>query len=112
MKNSITTKIALVVLFTFCISFLTFGQTPEMFKYQTVLRDANGNILANQSKTVVIDILKTTPSGTSVFTESHNVTTTAQGVISLNIGSEQSLSGIDWSADAYFIQITVDGTIM
>ena len=83
-----------------------------MFKYQAVLRDASGNIIANQSKTVVIDILQTSPSGTSIFTESHNVTTTTQGIININIGSVNSLSGIDWTADEYFIQITVDGTIM
>jgi len=112
MKNSIIKKIAFVIFFTFSYSFLCFGQAPEIFKYQAVLRDAGGNILANQSKTVVIDILKTTPSGTSVFTESHSVTTTAQGVINLNIGSVQSLAGIDWSVDMYFVRITVDGTEM
>lgn len=112
MNTKIFTKIGLVILFTFSFSFLTFGQTPEMFKYQAVLRDASGNILANQSKTVVIDILQTSPSGTSVFTESHSVTTTAQGLINLNIGSVENLSGINWGSDEYFIQIKVDGTIM
>jgi len=87
------------------------SQAPNMFKYQAVLRDASGNILANQSKTVVIDILQSNLT-TSVFNESHSVTTTAQGLINLNIGSVENLSGIDWTADEYFIQITVDGTIM
>jgi hypothetical protein len=51
---------------------------------------------------------------TSVFNESHSVTTTAQGLINLNIGSVNTtdLALIDWAADEYFVQITVDGTIM
>jgi len=59
MNTNLFTKLALVIFFTFSFSFLTFGQTPEMFKYQAVLRNASGDALANQSKTVVIDILQT-----------------------------------------------------
>jgi hypothetical protein len=90
----------------------SFGQTPEQFKYQAILRDASGNIIANQNKTVVIDILMSSPSGDVIFSEEHNVTTTAQGLINLNIGSIEDMSGIDWSSDEYFIQITVDGVIL
>jgi hypothetical protein len=89
------------------------SQAPNMFKYQAVLRDASGNILANQNKTVVIDILQSDLT-TSVFNESHSVTTTAQGLINLNIGSVNTIGidTIDWSADEYFVQITIDGVVM
>lgn len=89
-----------------------FAQTPEEFKYQSVLRDANGNVIANQNKTVVIDILEGSPSGASVFTESHSITTNENGLISLNVGSVEDMSTVDWSSNDYFIQITVDGTLM
>jgi len=105
-------KITVLLLFTFNFSLLTFGQTPNQFKYQAVLRDASGNILANQSVAVDISILQGSASGTSVFDETHNVTTTAQGLINLNIGSVEDLSTVDFSADIYFIEITVDGTLM
>jgi hypothetical protein len=113
MNKSFFTKIGLVILFTFSFSFLTFGQTPNMFKYQAVLRDASGNIIANQSKTIVIDILESDLT-TSVFNETQDVTTSAQGLINLNIGSVNTtdLALIDWSNGEYFIQITVDATIM
>ena len=88
------------------------AQTPNEFKYQAVLRDASGAIMASEAVTVDISILQGSASGTSVFTEQHNVTTTAQGLINLNIGSVEDLSVVDFSADTYFIEISVNGTIM
>lgn len=90
------------------------AQSPNQFKYQAVLRDASGNIIANQQKSVVIDILQSSANGTSVFTETHNATTTAQGIINLNIGSINTtgISSIDWSSNTYFIKISVGGVQM
>ncbi len=85
---------------------------PDKFKYQAVLRDASGEILANESATVTIALLQGTASGTSVFDESHSITTTAQGLINLNIGSINDMSVVDWSADIYFVEISVNGTVM
>ncbi len=88
------------------------AQTPNEFKYQAVLRDASGAIMANEAVTVDISILQGSATGTSVFDESHAVTTTAQGLINLNIGSVEDLSVVDWSAGTYFIEISVNGTVM
>jgi len=91
-----------------------FSQSPNQFKYQAVLRDASGNIIASQAKAVVIDILQGSATGTSVFTETHNVTTTAQGIINLNIGSVNTtgIAAINWATNTYFIKITVGGIEM
>ena len=105
-------KKLLSTLFMLIVAIGVFSQSSNQFKYQAVLRDAGGTIIANQNKTIVFDILKGSASGTNVFTESHNVTTTEQGVINLNIGSINSLTTIDWSSDIYFVQITVEGNIM
>ncbi len=88
------------------------AQTPNQFKYQAVLRNADGTIMANEAVTVDISVLQSSASGTSVFNETHNVTTTAQGLINLNIGSIEDLSVIDWTTNTYFIQINVNGTTM
>ncbi len=88
-----------------------FAQAPQQFKYQAVLRDGSGNIIASQAKSIVIDILQGSSSGSVVFTETHNVTTTAQGIINLNIGSILTMD-IDWAANTYFIKITVGGVEM
>ncbi len=88
------------------------AQTPNQFKYQAVLRDAGGQIMAEEAVTVDISILQGSASGTRVFDEQHSVTTTAQGLINLNIGSVEDLSVVDFSADTYFIEISVNSTIM
>ena len=75
------------------------AQTPDQFKYQALLRNADGTVKAEENVTVVISILKATATGTSVFDETHNKTTSAQGLISMNIGSIEDLSVVDWSAD-------------
>ncbi len=93
---------------------VSFSQTPLQFKYQAVLRDANGGIISSQNKSVSIAILKGSITGISVFAETHMLTTTSQGVININIGSVNTsdFSTIDWSSDNYFIKITVDGIEM
>jgi hypothetical protein len=108
MKQFLFLIIALTIVNT------AFSQTPMQFKYQAVLRDANGNIIASQAKTVIVDILQDSPTGTNVFTETHNVTTTAQGVINLNIGSVNTtgIAAINWATNTYYIKITVGGIVM
>ena len=88
------------------------AQTPNEFKYQAVLRNADGTIMTEESVQVDIDILQGSATGTSVFAETYNVTTTAQGLINLNIGSESDLSVVDFSSDTYFIEITVNDIVM
>ncbi len=90
------------------------AQTPNQFKYQAILRDASGTILSTVNKTIVVDILEANINGNNVFTETHNVTTTVQGLINLNIGSVNTtgLANINWGTNTYFIKITVDGIAM
>jgi len=89
-----------------------FAQSPNQFKYQAVLRNADGNIIADETVDVDISILQGSTSGISVFDESHNVTTTEQGIININIGSVNNMGDIAWDEDSYFIKITVNGIEM
>ncbi|MBL7138969.1 MAG: hypothetical protein ISS17_09370 [Bacteroidales bacterium] len=95
---------------------VTLAQSPEQFKYQAVLRDATGNPIVNTAKTVIINILQGSATGTSVYQETHSVTTTAQGVINLNIGGGTVNAGvfatINWCANPYWVKVTVDGTVI
>lgn len=69
MERSVFTKIFFGILFLLSISLIkTMAQTPDIFRYQAVLRDTSGNILANQNKIVIVDILQSR-SSTPVFTE-------------------------------------------
>ncbi len=86
------------------------AQAPNQFKYQAVLRNADGSVLSDEDVTVNISILKGNESGTRVFEEQYNIKTTPQGLINLDIGSlpDSDLNTIDWGADTYFIKIVVN----
>ena len=44
-----------------------FAQTPSQFKYQAVLRNVDGTVMANEDVEVGISILQSTADGTSVM---------------------------------------------
>ncbi|MCD4833849.1 MAG: DUF1566 domain-containing protein [Bacteroidales bacterium] len=104
-------KKILLSLIVITVSVFLFAQTPNQFKYQAVLRNTDGTIMAEESVTIIISILKSDLT-TSVFEETHNITTTTLGLINLNIGSKEDLSVVDWTLDEYFIEISVNETVI
>jgi uncharacterized protein (TIGR02145 family) len=107
-------KNQLLSLLLFSIGAIVHAQTPSQFKYQAILRDLNGGVLKTETKIIRVEILKGDVLGPSVFTESHNVTTTEQGIINLSIGSINTtgLATVNWSEGVYFIKISIDNTEM
>ena len=96
-----------------CVIFATaFGQSPNSFKYQAIIRDASGTALPNTEVQVKVNILQTTVSGASVCEEIFIRTTNDFGLINLNLGSENptSFSNIAWDLGPYFIKVEVDFT--
>ncbi len=104
-------KLLFFVIHLFVIASV-YSQVPNQFKYQALFRDVDGNILSNQEVSVNIKILQGAVNGLSVFEEIHNLTTTSQGIINLNIGSINDLSVVDWSSDIYFVEVSVNGFVM
>ncbi len=103
-------KLSLLLVFAVLAISSAFAQTPEQFKYQAVLRNADGDIMASETVNVNIKILQGAADGTEVFSEDHlNINTSAQGLININIGDTEDLSTIDWANDTYFIKISVNG---
>lgn len=78
MKSSIFTLFIL-----FIVAITVSAQSPQAFKYQTVIRDANGQILPDQNVTIGIDLLQ---SDTSVYSETHTASTNTFGLVNLEIG--------------------------
>ncbi len=109
MKKYLLTLIAVLL-----IGATTFAQTPQSFNYQAVLRNPSGQVMANQEVEIGVAILQGSDTGTEVFAETHSVTTNSFGLANLQIGSVNTseMQTIDWSAGPYFIQISVDGTVM
>lgn len=88
------------------------AQLPQSFMYQSVLHNSSGTVLTNQRINAKVSILKSTPSGTLVYRETHAATSDAAGVLTLAVGTGTADSGvfaaIDWLADDYFLKTEID----
>ncbi len=105
-------KYSILIIVMLLCSIGLFGQVPNQFKYQAMIRDGNGQIISNSPVMVGVIILKGSPNGQQVFTEIHNTNTDSQGAVFLNIGSLSDMSNISWETDIYFIEISVNGITM
>ncbi|CAL2082433.1 conserved exported hypothetical protein [Tenacibaculum sp. 190524A05c] len=111
--NSICLKRWNSFLFLFLFSLIAYAQTPEGFNYQSVVRDASGDVISSSAVGVQFKLHQTTASGTVVYTETHTPTTNAYGVFNVVVGqgtTTDDFSSIDWSADSYFIEVSIDAT--
>ncbi len=85
---------------------------PQGFKYQTSIRDNTGALLANKLVALKLSFLRTSPTGTIVYIETHNLITNDFGIANLNIGTGTPLQGtfsaIDWGNGPYFIKTELD----
>ncbi len=88
------------------------SQTPQMIKYQAVIRNSVGQIIQNQKVSIRISILQGSVSGAVVFAELQSDSVNSSGLISLDIGAGSPVSGsltaIDWSTGTYFLETEVD----
>lgn len=104
-------KIFLALIFLI-VTFKSNAQAPLLFKYQTVVRDNSGNIIANQNVSFKISILENSINGNSIYEETHNATTNQFGLVNLNIGnglnSLGELSNIKWGNSSHFVKIEFD----
>nr|NQU90375.1 hypothetical protein [Bacteroidota bacterium] len=88
------------------------AQSPESFKFQTVVRDSTGVILQQLPVELKICILKDGAIGDVVYSEMHSGSTNQFGLISLNIGQGEPVSGnfsqINWGDHSFFLQLEAD----
>ena len=102
--------LALVAIITIALS--SFGQAPEGFKYQAVVRDVGNVILTNQVVGMQMTIKQGSIGGTTVYQETFAPTTNTYGLVNLEIGNGTVVSGdftsIDWSSGPYYIETAVD----
>jgi len=100
-----------ILLFFFIVFFINdfclIAQPPMNFNYQVVIRDANGNVMANTKVGIWISILQ---NGSAVCVEEFNLTTNGFGLAVLTVGSENptDFAAIDWSNGNYSIKTEID----
>ncbi len=88
------------------------GQSHQGFNYQTILRDATGNVIPLADISLQINIIKGSPDGDIIYSEIHEAITNASGLVNLIIGQGNPVSGvfqdINWSTGSHFFEVAVD----
>lgn len=99
--------------FIFALTYLTvvYAQAPQGFNYQAVIRNIDGQPLAEQNVTLQVSIQNA--EGTTIFySEQHQVTTSTAGAVSLVVGSGENISGIfnqiPWANGGIYLKVEVD----
>jgi hypothetical protein len=112
MKNPFKLFIALLMITEF--AGIINAQVPQALNYQAVARDASGNLLANQTVGIKINIHQGSLSGSIVYSETFAPTTNQFGLFTIPIGQgtvvSGSFSGITWSTGNYWLQVQMDPT--
>ncbi len=107
-------KIILILILILLTHSLLIAQAPQKISFQAVMRNANNELISKKSIGIRISILQGTSNGIVVYTESQNVVSDFNGLISLQIGtglvSFGPFSDIDWANGPYFIKTEADPT--
>jgi hypothetical protein len=106
-------KIILSLLFLLTVT-VVWAQVPQQVSYQSVIRDGNNKVIASSTVGIKISLLQGSATGTAVYVETHQKTTNANGLVSLEIGTGTVLSGsfasINWANGPYLIKTETDPT--
>ena len=108
-----------ILIFSFLsfFSFISLAQSPAGINYQAVARDANGELLKNQTIKVQFTILQgaNLSSASPVYTEEHSsVSTNQYGLFTLVIGKGTPSLGTDvltspsWGSSNQFLKVEID----
>src|SRR6187399_2244854 len=95
-------------------SFIVYSQAPNQINYQAVARNSVGNVLPNKKINVRLSIREGSATGTVLYNETRTIATNNFGLFNIAIGSSGAnnttgtISGIDWSTAAKFIQVEID----
>ena len=101
-----------VYYFIFLIS--CYLQAQNGFNYQSIFKDANGAVITNTSIVLRLSFIYNSSSGTIIYVETHSLTTPADGVVNLVIGSGTATTGnfsdVDWSKTVIYLKRELDAS--
>jgi hypothetical protein len=88
------------------------AQVPAKMSYQAVIRDNINSLVVNQSVGMRISVIQGSISGNAIFIETQSPLTNSNGLISIEIGGGNNVSGnfsnINWSQGPFFIKTEAD----
>ena len=86
----------------------------DRISYQAVVRNSVGELVRNQAVGVRTVLVRDSIGGATVYSETHALTTNANGLISFEFGgglvATGTMLGLDWSDGPYFLRTEVDLT--
>jgi hypothetical protein len=103
-------KVKAILIFVF-FSYLSFGQSPQKFTYQSIIKNSSGYLLKNQDVGLRISVLSNSSNGIEVYSEEHFPTSNSNGLVTLIIGeglTNDDFSEIQWGDGEYFLKVEVD----
>ena len=103
-------KVKAILIFVF-FSYLNFGQSPQKFTYQSIIKNSLGYLLKNQDVGLRISVLSNSSNGIEVYSEEHFPTSNSNGLVTLIIGeglTNDDFSEIQWGDGEYFLKVEVD----
>ena len=107
-------KLTFLIILWVAAALMASAQSPQAFKYQAVVRNASGDIIANQQVRFKISILQGEAPATAIYSEIHLLGTNAFGLVNLEIGTGTAPTGnfstIDWGSAAHHIKLEMDAT--
>lgn len=98
------------------LSATVWAQSPEKMSYQAVIRDASDNLITNQAVSMQVSILQGDVFGASIYVETQSATTNANGLLSVEIGSEDAIvvkgdfTSINWANGTFYLKTETDPT--
>lgn len=84
------------------------AQAPSKMSYQAVVRNSSNQLVTNHAVSIRVSILKGSAAGTSIYTETRNTVTNANGLVSIEIGGGEGFDAINWADGPYFIKTETD----
>ena len=103
-------------LFTLLVLIATIAinaQAPQGFNYQAIVRNSSGALITNQIVGFKFSIKQTSASGTTVYSETQDVTPDNLGQVSLVVGNGSpsttaTFSAINWARGTYYLAIELN----
>ena len=88
------------------------AQSPQGFNYQATVINSAGELMVNENVNFQFTIVQGSPSGTSLYVETHTTQSDDLGQVVLRVGQGSTVSGnfsqIDWSSGSYYLAIELD----
>jgi hypothetical protein len=115
MKRTLLTILSIL----FCA--ITFAQSvPQGINYQAVARDANGDVLMNQTLTIQFSVISDIATSDVSWQETHSVSTNDYGLFTAiigqgtatTVGSSATFDVVDWGSTTHFLKVEMDGVDM